>query len=247
MNYFATVDGQEYQVSLEESGRVTVDGSARTVDLQSIDGGFHYSLLVGAASVEAYVERCEDVCFVTIEGHRYQVRVEDARLRRAGRRQEAVIEAGEADVTSPMPGLVVAVLVEPSQEVRTGEGLLILDAPPGTACPVIETLRGADVALLVTEPTAFGLHDLRLAVEVARDVLRLPVAVVINKDGAGDSRVEDYCHAEGLPVLLRIPLRREIAVAYSSGEPLIRAMPEYGPAFRTLLADLERLAQGRPR
>ena len=128
MNYFATVDGQEYQVSLEESGQVTVDGSAQAVDLQSIDGGFHYSLLVGAASVEAYVERCEDVCFVTIEGHRYQVRVEDARLRRAGRSQEAVIEAGEADVTSPMPGLVVAVLVEPGQEVRTGEGLLILEA-----------------------------------------------------------------------------------------------------------------------
>ena len=123
-----------------------------------------------------------------------------------------------------------------------GAGLLILDAPPGTACPVIESLRGADVALLVTEATPFGLHDLGLAVEVARDVLHLSIAVVINKDGGGDSAVEDYCRVNDLPVLLRLPLRREIAVAYSTGVPLVKALPEYREPFRRLLGDLYSMA-----
>lgn len=120
---------------------------------------------------------------------------------------------------------------------------VIVDAPPGIACPVIEALRGADVTLLVTEPTPFGLHDLRLAVEVARDVLRLPVAVALNKDGDGAEEVEDYCHAENLPLLLRIPYRREIAVAYSVGEPLLRARPEFAAPFEQLLLRLRRLAR----
>jgi biotin carboxyl carrier protein len=128
VNYVAKLDGREYLIGLEEPGQITLDGVPQDVDLQSIDGGFHYSLLVGATSLEVFVERCEDVCFVTIEDHRYQVQVEDERLRRTGRRAEAVVEAGEAQVTSPMPGLVVAVLVEEGQIVRTGEGLLILEA-----------------------------------------------------------------------------------------------------------------------
>ncbi len=134
MTYIATIDGQEYRVDLEASGLVTVDDVSYQFDLEAIDGGFHYSLLVGAAaagplgSVEVFVERCEDVCTVTLEGHRYQVRVEDERLRRLGRRPEATLEAGEAEVTSPMPGLVVAVLVQEGQVVQAGEGLLILEA-----------------------------------------------------------------------------------------------------------------------
>lgn len=69
----------------------------------------------------------------------------------------------------------------------------ILDAPPGTSCPVVETMRGADFVLLATEPTPFGLHDLRLAAEVARGELGLPVGVVINRDGIGDTCVDQYC------------------------------------------------------
>lgn len=116
---------------------------------------------------------------------------------------------------------------------------VILDAPPGTACPVVETMRGADFVLLVTEPTPFGLHDLRLAVEVAREVRAsgrtpLPVGVVINRDGVGDRGVEEYCAAEGIPVLMRIPLDRRIAEAYSEGVPLVEALPEYRPRFARL-------------
>jgi pyruvate carboxylase subunit B len=127
-DYIAAVEEQEFRIGLEESGAVTVDGVPLDVDLQAIDGGFHYSLLAGATSLEVFVERCEDICFVSIEGHRYQVKVEDERQRRVGRTQAAGLEAGEAEVTSPMPGMVVAVLVEEGQLVRTGEGLLILEA-----------------------------------------------------------------------------------------------------------------------
>ncbi|HNS52312.1 MAG TPA: ATP-binding protein [Anaerolineae bacterium] len=116
----------------------------------------------------------------------------------------------------------------------TGHGVTILDASPGTSCPVVETMRGADFVLLVTEPTPFGLHDLRLTVQVARDELRLPVGVVVNRDGVGDAGVEDYCAMERIPILMRIPLDRRIAAAISGGEALVNALPEYRPRFREL-------------
>ncbi len=115
-----------------------------------------------------------------------------------------------------------------------GQGVTILDASPGTSCPVVETMRGADFVLLVTEPTPFGLHDLRLTVQVARDELSLPVGVVINRDGVGDAGVEEYCAAEGIPILMRIPLDRRIAEAISTGKALVEALPEYGPLFLDL-------------
>jgi MinD superfamily P-loop ATPase len=119
------------------------------------------------------------------------------------------------------------------------EQLVILDAPPGTACPVVETLRGADFVLLVTEPTPFGLHDLRLAVEVARGELSLPVGVVVNRDGIGDRGVDDYCISENVPILMRIPLDRRIAVAYSDGISLVEALPESREEFKRLYASIE--------
>jgi pyruvate carboxylase subunit B len=127
MNYVTTIDGQEYCVEIGHDG-IALDGKPIEVDLESIDGGFHYSLLVGAASHEVFVERCEDVCFVTLGGQRYRVQVEDERTRLAGKRRTVAEEAGEAEVRSPMPGVVVALLVEKGQEVRTGEGLCILEA-----------------------------------------------------------------------------------------------------------------------
>jgi MinD superfamily P-loop ATPase len=123
-----------------------------------------------------------------------------------------------------------------------GERPVLLDAPPGTACPVVETMRGADAVLMVTEPTPFGLHDLRLAVEVARGELGLPVGVVINRDGVGDRGVDRYCAAEGIPVLMRIPLDRRIAEAYSEGIPMVDALPQYRERFLRLWAELEALA-----
>lgn len=121
----------------------------------------------------------------------------------------------------------------------TAGQVAILDASPGTSCPVVESMRGADFVLLVTEPTPFGLHDLRLAVEVARDELGLPVGVVVNRDGVGDKGVDEYCAAEDIPILMRIPLDRRIAEAYSEGVPLVEALPEYRERFRELYKKIE--------
>jgi len=122
-----------------------------------------------------------------------------------------------------------------------GHDVIILDASPGTSCPVVETMRGADFVLLVTEPTPFGLHDLRLAAQVARDELGLPVGVVVNRDGVGDRGVDDYCAAEDIPILMRIPLDRRIAEAISGGKALVEALPEYRESFQELYEEIARL------
>jgi MinD superfamily P-loop ATPase len=130
-----------------------------------------------------------------------------------------------------------------AEPANLGERPIILDASPGTACPVVEAMREADAVLMVTEPTPFGLHDLRLAVEVARDELGLPVGVVINRDGVGDRGVETYCADEEIPILMRIPLDRRIAEAYSEGVPLVKVWPAYQERFVLLWGRLERLAR----
>jgi MinD superfamily P-loop ATPase len=116
--------------------------------------------------------------------------------------------------------------------------LTIIDAPPGTSCPVITSTRNSDFVLLVTEPTPFGLHDLKLAVE-AMKVLNLPCGLVINRSDVGDSQVGAYAAAEGLPVLMEIPFDRGIAEAYSRGEALVDAMPEWKARFSDLLRRIE--------
>jgi len=116
----------------------------------------------------------------------------------------------------------------------------IIDVSPGTSCPVVEAVKGSDFCLLVTEPTPFGLNDLRLAVETARE-LGLPHGVIINRVGVGDARTEDYCRDEGIPVLMTIPLDERIARSYSRGVTLLEALPEYRARFLALYERIEEL------
>lgn len=109
----------------------------------------------------------------------------------------------------------------------------ILDAPPGTSCPAVATLRDTDFAVLVTEPTPFGLHDLKLAVAMTRQI-KVPFGVIVNRYGIGDDRVHEYCQQENIPLLLEIPDDRRIAEAYSRGEILCDALPEYRSLFTSL-------------
>ncbi len=112
--------------------------------------------------------------------------------------------------------------------------ITIIDAPPGTSCPAIEAVKGSDYVILVTEPTPFGLNDLKLAVEMLR-VLKLPFGVVVNRAGLGDESVYEYCRAEAISLLLSIQDDRRVAEAYSRGELVIEALPEYAEAFESLL------------
>lgn len=118
------------------------------------------------------------------------------------------------------------------------ECLAIIDVPPGTSCPVVEAIKDTDFILLVTEPTPFGLNDLKLAVGLAR-TMTLPFAVVINRYGRGDSEVEKYCRAESIEVIFKLPDDRRIAEGYSSGKMIADVLKEYKEHFSKLCDDLE--------
>jgi MinD superfamily P-loop ATPase len=116
----------------------------------------------------------------------------------------------------------------------------IIDAPPGTSCPVIEAIKGSDFVLLVTEPTPFGLNDLALAVGMIRQ-LKIPFAVVINRSDIGDDSVIRYCQKENIEVLIQIPNDRKIAESYSRGVMIVEAMPDYKQKFLKLYEDIKQL------
>ncbi len=109
----------------------------------------------------------------------------------------------------------------------------ILDAPPGTSCSVVTTLRGTDFVILVTEPTPFGLHDLQIAVDTLRQ-LTIPFGVVVNRMGIGDDRIHQFCREQRIPILAEIPDDRRIAEEYSKGNLIVEILPEYRKLFESL-------------
>ena len=124
-------------------------------------------------------------------------------------------------------------LIRKVQAHRRSGAISIIDAPPGTSCPVIAAMRDADFVLLVTEPTPFGLNDLKLAVGAVR-ILGIPGGLVINRSDIGDDRVRRYAEEENLPVLMEIPFDRRIAEVYSRGEIVIETLPEWKAKFQKL-------------
>ncbi|HDS59698.1 MAG TPA: (4Fe-4S)-binding protein [Thermoplasmatales archaeon] len=142
---------------------------------------------------------------------------------------EGALNVGEAQATP---------VIRELKRRMASQGTVIIDAPPGTSCPVIAAVGGAHYCLLVTEPTPFGLHDLRLAADMVRH-LDIPTGVVINRDGVGDRGVEDFCRRENLPILLRIPHSLEIARHYARGVPFVQALPEWRERFQALYRAIE--------
>ena len=124
------------------------------------------------------------------------------------------------------------------------EGVVIIDVPPGTSCPVIEAIKDSDFVLLVTEPTPFGLNDLKLAVSMVRE-LKLPFAVVINQSDLGDAQVQQYCDRENIQIILEIPNDRRIAEAYSVGRMIIDVLPDYRKDFVDLYKNVSQNLKDR--
>lgn len=118
----------------------------------------------------------------------------------------------------------------------------IIDVPPGTSCPVVGAVKDTDFVLLVTEPTPFGLNDLKLAVSLIRE-LNLPFALVINRYGIGNEEVEDYCQTENIDIIMKLPDDRRIAEAYSSGMMIVEDLPEYIELFTKLCDYLEGISE----
>jgi len=117
----------------------------------------------------------------------------------------------------------------------------IVDSPPGTSCPMINSVEGSDFCILVTEPTPFGLHDLKIAVKVLEE-MRIPFGVIVNRAGLGDGRVYEYCRGKGIPIMLEIPFSMRIAELYSKGIPFVEEMPEWKESLRQVFEEAKRAA-----
>jgi len=143
---------------------------------------------------------------------------------------------GVLNIGEPMASPLIRRVKEKIQK----EKVVILDAPPGTACPVIETVKESNFCILVTEPTPFGLNDLELAVRML-EKLGIPKGVVINKADIGDRGVWNYCTMKDIPVLMEIPMDRKIAESYSKGIPMVAENPSYIPQFLNLIEKVENL------
>ncbi len=164
-------------------------------------------------------------------------------------RQVGVVESGKATKISFVHGRLnvgepmATPVIRAVKAYLDSKRLTIIDAAPGTACPVVEAVKGSDFCLLVTEPTPFGLSDLRLAVEVM-EKLAVPCGVVINRSGEGDEATEAFCATKQLPLLGRIPFDRAIAEAYAHGRHPVYAVPELGRRLEEILDRAHVLASG---
>jgi len=118
----------------------------------------------------------------------------------------------------------------------------IIDAPPGTSCPVISSVKDTDFLILVTEPTPFGLNDLKLAVDMVK-ILAIPHGIIINRSDLGDDKVKEYAKEENIPILMEIPFDRQIAETYSKGKLLVVELPEWKERFIHLYEDVVKYAK----
>jgi len=141
---------------------------------------------------------------------------------------------GLLNVGEPRASPLVEAVKKRAEEAST----VIIDAPPGTSCPVIAAISGVDHLILVGEPTPMGLHDLALMVEVA-EKLGLSFSVVVNKAGLADGGLEKFCRERKIPILLEIPYSRRIAELYSRGVPLVEGIPEWRERFREAFEKLK--------
>ena len=147
---------------------------------------------------------------------------------------------GLLTISEPMAKPVIQQLKQSNHP--PDRAVVILDAPPGASCPVVETLRGADFAMLVTEPTPFGLHDLKQMIGIVRE-MGIPAGVVVNRDGIGDSQMDKYLAQNRIPVLLRVPFDKNLAMGLAAGRSLIEILPDYRPQLLDVFQHILALVQ----
>lgn len=161
-------------------------------------------------------------------------------------REIGVIESAELDNISFHQGklhigeVAAPAIISALKQRLKRDGTVIMDAPPGTSCSVIESVKGANFCVLVTEPTPLGLSDLKLMVELLKQ-LQIPAGIIVNRYQEGRTEVEDYARVEGIQVMARIPFDRKIATCYSEGRPFIKVLPGYAGTFAGLLPRIEGL------
>jgi MinD superfamily P-loop ATPase len=139
-------------------------------------------------------------------------------------------------ILNPGEVLAPAVISEAKARIEDKKNVII-DSPPGTSCPVIEAVKGTDFVLLVTEPTPFGLNDLKLAVAMCRKI-GVPFGIVINRWGIGNNDVTKFAREEKISLLLKIPYKKEFARCYARGKCIVDEFPEWMGVFRKLWNDI---------
>jgi MinD superfamily P-loop ATPase len=151
-------------------------------------------------------------------------------------RQIGVLKKGEAEGVEIVYGelnvgeaMAVPLIRAVKNKIKNNKNVII-DAPPGTACSLVASVHKTDYCILVTEPTPFGLHDLKITVQVLKE-LGVPMGIVINRAGLGDRKVYEYCKKENIPLLMEIPFSKKIAELYSRGVPFVAEMPEWKEKF----------------
>ncbi len=147
---------------------------------------------------------------------------------------EGTLELGESSATPLIRGM--------KKFIPRGDKNVVIDAPPGTSCPVVEAMEDSDFVLLVTEPTLFGLNDLKLTVSLVRE-LKLPFGIVINKAEEGNDLIDRYAEEEKIPILGRIPFERSIAEDYSKGIPAIYALENGKAIFSDIYKQIKEIVQ----
>ncbi len=178
----------------------------------------------------------------------FEVCPEDAIIEK--KRSLGEIEHGKAGKISFIHGrldigqVMVPPIIKKVRSYSDPDSVTIIDAPPGTSCPVIAAMSKADFILLVTEPTPFGLHDLKLAVETVK-ILGISHGLVINRAGLGNDDVKSYAQKEGIPILMEIPFDKKIAQIYSKGEMIVDRLPEYKEKFQILFGKIRQLVEAK--
>ncbi len=161
-----------------------------------------------------------------------------------GSRELGILETGHFNSTEFVHGklrigeAMAPPLINRVKDKIKSDKIAILDAPPGTSCPVVNTMMDSDYIVLVTEPTPFGLHDLKLAVGVT-EKLGIPCGIVINRYGIGDSKVEEWAESQGIPILLKIPFDRKVAEIYAEGKLLVEELPQWSQMMNDLYSKIK--------
>ena len=196
------------------------------------------AIFVGSEKVLVFPELCHSCGGCTLVCPRKAITEKERRIGtlKIGTAGDLELVYGELEIGEPM---AVPVIKEVKRHIKNGENV-ILDSPPGTSCPVIETVDGSDFCILVTEPTPFGLHDLKITVQVLEE-MKIPFGVVVNRADVGNRKVHRYCQERNIPVLLEIPFKRKIAELYSRGIPFSLEMPEWKEKFLTLFNEVRKL------
>ena len=195
------------------------------------------ALFVASKTIMVFPELCHSCggCKIVCPKNAITDKERPIGIIKKGKAKDVEIVYGELNVGEAMAIPLIKAVKNQIKSDKT----VIIDAPPGTACSLVVSVHKTDYCILVTEPTPFGLHDLKISVQVLKD-LNVPMGVVINRAGFGDRKVYQYCEKENIPLLMEIPFDKKIAKLYSRGVPFVTEMPEWKKNFQNIWENIQR-------